>query len=106
MGGLLPLEDAQKYVDESIATRVAGPNDVYGIISDEGGDFSKSDMYPEVKDYDGTADLINSIPFLLAVLQNLQCRLDCIEEALSTGITITIPIPDPAPIAPIPDPNP
>lgn len=107
----LSLEAVESFIENSISSRIGGPNDVYGIIEKEGGDSSVSDQVPEIKAYDGTADLINVIPFLLTMIQDLKCRVDCIEETLKQGITITIPIPDPPPttpppITPIPDPNP
>lgn len=102
MSELLPLDDAEKFVKDSFAARIAGPNDVYGILTEDGEDASKSDYVPEVKDYDRSADLVNSIPFLLAEIQYLKCRLDCLEEVLKEGITITIPIPDPpTPVPPV-----
>lgn len=106
MGEPLSLEAVESFIENSMSARMGGPNDVYGVIAKEGGDSSISDQVPEMKSYDGSADLLNIVSFLLAMVQNLKCRVDCIEEGLKQGVTITIPVPDPAPVAPIPDPNP
>lgn len=92
---LLPLNVVKAFIDSSIAVRTPGANDAYGIIA-SGGDFKVSDFVPEAED-DGTVDVINSVPFLLAMIQDLKCRVECLEACLAKGVTIVIPIPDPPP---------